>query len=84
MSLTYVTEVPASTFSTFVFCGNELKNFCDMTDTLVPVSNSTVVVVHCCTVMEYSALIPSEEASFMITPISLNSQSKLEDIKSEH
>ena len=70
-------------FSSFSFCGNELKNICDITDTLAPVSNSSVVV-HCCTVMKYSALIPSDKASLMITSISSNSQSKLEDIKSEY
>ena len=54
-----------------------------MPDTLAPISNSTVVV-HCCTVREYSVLIPSEEASLMIILIPLNSQSELEDIKSQY
>ena len=75
--------VHAFGFGNFSFCGKEVKNFCDITDTLEPMSNS-VVVVHCCTVMQYSTLIPSEEASFMITSISLNSQSELADIKSEY
>ena len=70
-------------FINFGFCANELKNFCDMTDKLGPVSKYTVVVP-CCTVMEYSALNPLEEASFRMASISLNSQSKLEDIKSAY
>ena len=53
-----------------------------MIDTLAPVSNRAIVVC-CCTVMEYSTLIPSEETVLM-TSISLNSQSELEDIKSEY
>ena len=27
-------------------CGREMKNFCDMTDMLAPVSNSTIVAHH--------------------------------------
>ena len=70
-------------FSNYGFLVIELKFFCDKTDTLSPVSNSAVVV-HYYTVMEYSVLVPSKETSLMATSISLNSQSTLEDMKSEH
>ena len=54
--------------------------FCDM---FAPVSNSAVFVQYW-TVIEYSALIPYEEASLMTTAISLDSQSEVEDSKSEY
>ena len=73
--------VHAFGFSSFSFC-NELKNICDMNDTLAPVSTSAVVV-YCCTAMEYFTLIPSDEASLITTSISLDSQSELEDMISK-
>ena len=70
-------------FSSFSYCDRELKNFYDMTDMMLPVSNSAVVV-HCWTVMWYVALIPSKEVSLMITAASVDSQSELGDIMSEY
>ena len=60
-----------------------MKKFCDMTDILVHVSNSAVIV-HCWTAMGYSALILSEKVSLMMTSMSLSSQSDVEDIKLEY
>ena len=62
-------------FRSFSFCDMELS-ICDMTDILVSVPNSAVVV-HFWTVMCYVALISSKEASLMKMATSVESQSEL-------
>ena len=69
-------------FRSFGFCSRELKNFCDMTDMLVPMLNSAAVI-HCWTVKWHVALTPSMEASVMIMARCVNSQSVLGHIKFE-
>ena len=51
-----------------------------MTDMFAPVSNSAVVAC-CWTVLGYVALMPSTEASLMMTASSVASQSELGNIK---
>ena len=63
-------------FSRFGFCDKESKNFYDMTDMLVPMSNSALAV-HCWAVIQ----IPSREALLIMTGISVDSQSNVGDIK---
>ena len=69
--------------SSFGFYGRELKNFCSMTDMLTPVSNSDVVM-HCWTVIWCLELIPYMAALLMIMATSVDSKSKLCDVKPEH